>query len=93
MIIEDGLNDIVVLRKTGASKKYTPIFKEMLASLFQIERGSALVFASGAKSKQTQNASAHALVEASADELVKKPLGKCTATQLGHYLGYLILKT
>jgi len=91
-IIEEGMIDIVVLRKKGASKKYRPIFKEMLASFFQIRRGNALVFRSGAKSRQTQNECVRALVEASAEELVKKPLGKCTATQLGHYLAYLILK-
>lgn len=91
-IVEDGLKDIIVYRKNGASKKYTPIFKQMMASFFQIKRGNALVFASGAKSKQSQNESIYALIEASPDDLEKKPLGKCTATQLGHYLAYLILK-
>ena len=90
-IIEDGLNDIVVLRKKGASKYFSPVFKDMLASLFQLRRGNALVFRSGAKSKDTQNESVHALVEALAGELVKRPLSRCTATQLGHYLAYLIL--
>ena len=88
-VVEDGLKDIVVLRKKGASKKFRPVFKEMLASFFQIQRGNALVFASGVKSKQTQNGSVYALVEASSDELEKKPLAKCTATQLGHYFGLL----
>ncbi|KAL7541819.1 hypothetical protein ACHAXR_012553, partial [Thalassiosira sp. AJA248-18] len=91
-IVEKGLRDIIALRKKGASKKYSPIFKTMLASFFQLRRGNALVFASGTKSKQTQNESVYALVEAPVDDLVKKPLGRCTATQLGHYLAYLILK-
>jgi len=90
-IVAEGLREIVGLRKKGASKKYTPIFKEMLASFFQIRRGKALVFKSDARSKQTQNESVYALVEASSDDLMKKPLGKCTATQLGHYLAYLVL--
>lgn len=90
-IVAEGLRDIVGLRKKGASKKYTPIFKEMLASFFQIRRGKALVFKSDARGKQTQNESVYALVEASPDDLMKKPLGKCTATQLGHYLAYLVL--
>ena len=88
-VVEDGLKDIVVLRKKGANKKLRPVFKEMLSSFFQIQRGNALVFASGVKSKQTQNGSVYALVEASSDELEKKPLAKCTATQLGHYFGLL----
>ena len=83
------MKDIVVLRKKGANKKLRPVFKEMLSSFFQIQRGNALVFASGVKSKQTQNGSVYALVEASSDELEKKPLAKCTATQLGHYFGLL----
>lgn len=88
-VVEDGLKDIVVLRKKGANKKLRPVFKKMLSSFFQIQRGNALVFASGVKSKQTQNGSVYALVEASSDELEKKPLAKCTATQLGHYFGLL----
>ena len=91
--IEAGLRDIIVLGKKGASKKYTPIFKDMLDSLFQIRRGSALVFKSGARSKQTQNESVSALVEATPEDLVNKPIGKCTATQLGHFVAYLILKS
>jgi len=90
-IVAEGLRDIVGLRKKGASKKYTPIFKEMLASFFQIKRGKALVFKSDARGKQTQNESVYALIEAKPDDLMKKPLGKCTATQLGHYLAYLVL--
>jgi len=90
-IVEDGLNDIIVLRKKGACKQYSPVFKELLLSLFRLRRGTALVFASGARSEQTRNASVHALVEASSEDLVTKPLGRCTATQLGHYLAYLIL--
>lgn len=90
-IVADGLRDIVALRMKGASKKYSPIFKEMLASFFHIRRGKALVFAAGAKSKQTKNESVDALVKASPDELTKRPLAKCTATQLGHYLAYLVL--
>jgi len=92
-VIETGLKDIVTLRKKGATKMYAPIFKEMLASFFQISRGNAMVFASGATSKQTLNESVYALIEAPAEELVQKPLCKCTATQLGHYLAYLILKS
>jgi hypothetical protein len=92
-VIETGLKDIVTLRKKGATKMYTPIFKEMLATFFQISRGNAMVFASGATSKQTLNESVYALIEAPAEELVQKPLCKCTATQLGHYLAYLILKS
>ncbi|KAL7547693.1 hypothetical protein ACHAWF_010974 [Thalassiosira exigua] len=88
-IIETGLKDIVVLRQKGASKKYVLVFKEMLASFFQIRRGSALVFQD--KKRQARNGSVHAMVEEPAHELVKRPLGKCTATQLGHYLAYLIL--
>ncbi len=91
-VIEAGLKDIVSLRKKGAAKKYVSIFKEMLHSFFQISRGYALVFASGAGSKQTVNESVYRLIEAPADELVRKPLCKCTAMQLGHYLAYLILK-
>ncbi|KAL3800403.1 hypothetical protein ACHAW5_009081 [Stephanodiscus triporus] len=92
-IIEAGLRDIIVLGKKGSSKKFSSIFKEMLASCFQIRRGNALVFKSGAKSKQTQNESVYALVEASVDDLMMRPLGKCSATQLGHYLAYLMIKS
>ena len=49
-IVEEALQDIIVLRKKGASKKYRPVFKEMLAVFFQLRRGNALVFASGARS-------------------------------------------
>ena len=76
-VIETGLKDIITLRKRGAAKKYAPIFKEMLASFFQISRGHALVFASGATSKQTMNESVSALVEAPAEDLVQKPLCRC----------------
>ena len=63
---------------------------EVLASFFQIRRSERKKKrASGVKSKQTQNGSVYALVEASSDELEKKPLAKCTATQLGHYFGLL----
>ena len=91
-VVEYGLREIVVDKKKGASKKYTPIFKQMLASFFQVKRGHALVFSSGTKSKQTQNESVLALVMASGNDLEKKPLSRCTAIQLGHYLGYLILR-
>ena len=91
-IIEAGLKDIIVLGKKGSSKKFGSIFKEMLASFYQIRRGNALVFKSGARSDQTQNESVYALLKASVDDLVMRPLGRCSATQLGHYLAYLILK-
>lgn len=91
-IIQAGLKAIIVLGKKGSSKKFSSIFKEMLASFFQIRRGNALVFKSGARSEQTQNESVYALLNASVDDLMKRPLSKCSATQLGHYLAYLIIK-
>ena len=90
--LDEGWTSIVALRQKGSSKKYScPVFRELLSALFQIVRGNALVFASGAKSLQPQNAEFDALVKTFPDDLIKKPLSKCTATQLGHYLAYLIL--
>ena len=87
--VELGLNEIIIRGSKGASKRFTPVFKEMLASLFDIRRGNALVFRS--RYLQTKNESVRALCDATEGELVKKPLGKCTATQLGHYVAYLII--
>ena len=91
-IVETGLGEMVLERRRGSTKKYAPIFKGFLSSFFDIKRGSALVFASGAKSGQTQNASPRALLDAAPSDLAKKPLAKCTAIQLGHYVAYLFLQ-
>lgn len=95
-IIKDSLKDIVVLRKKAASQYYRPVFRKMLDSLFPHHGGrggTALVFTSRARSVQNQNESVYALLEMSGNELITRPLSKCTATQLGHYLDYLILKS
>ena len=90
-IVETGLREMVLERRRGSTKKYAPIFRGFLSSFFDIKRGSALVFASGAKSGQTQDASPRALLDAAESDLTKKPLAKCTAVQLGHYVAYLFL--
>ncbi|EJK54972.1 hypothetical protein THAOC_25357 [Thalassiosira oceanica] len=90
-VVETGLREMVLERRRGSTKKYAPIFRGLLSSFFDVRRGSALVFASGARSGQTLDASPRALLDAAASDLTRKPLARCTAVQLGHYVAYLLL--
>jgi len=90
-IAREGLASIIIHREKGASKRYTPIFKEKLSRVFKIHRGNALILSSSSSNNQSQDASVDLLTKALPEDLERKPLSKCTATQLGHFLAYIVL--
>jgi len=95
-MIESALQDIIVHRVSGCCTIYKKKFRDVLKTIFYIERGTALVLSNtkeiGAY-QMTKKAEVDALLKVPIDSLSKRPLSQCTAMQLGHYLAYLILKS
>ena len=72
----------------GSCKLYARTFKDMLKEIFGVTRGVALVFVD---KKRRDSTSVDELFNADDDEVTTKPLSKCTAKELAHFLAYLIV--
>ncbi len=88
-----ALNEMTVEKKRGSCKEYRQKFLTMLKESFDIKRGSVPLVTLSCKSNENYHADfSHILLNESRENFEMRPLSKCTATQLGQYLVYLIAK-
>ena len=88
-----ALKEITVEKRRGSCKKYRQQFLTILKESFEIKRGSAPVVTKSCKSNEGYHPDfSHILLNESRQNFEMRPLSKCTATQLGQYLVYLIAK-
>ena len=87
-LIRHSLVEMRNLQMKGSCKLYARTFKDMLKEIFGVTRGVALVFVD---KKRRDSTSVDELFNADDDEVTTKPLSKCTAKELAHFLAYLIV--